>query len=114
MLKNWETPGLIFQMSYKLTSTNYHFNTPPIRPEKVLGVTSKMAKFISKEVHSPIDSCCHLYDTEVRFFRFWKRKRGPILNNVHIDVQHWITYILASFKPSLISYFPYGIEEKAA
>ncbi len=33
---------------------------------------------------------------------------------LHIDVQHWITYILASFRPSLISYFPYGVEEKAA
>jgi hypothetical protein len=33
---------------------------------------------------------------------------------VHIDVQHWITYILASFRPSLSSYFPYSVEEKAA
>lgn len=37
--------------------------------DKVMGVTSKMAKFISEEVHSPIDSCRHLYDTEVRFLR---------------------------------------------
>jgi hypothetical protein len=56
-------------MSYEPTSTNYYFNTPPIRPDKVMGVTSKMAKFISEEVHSPIDSCRHLYDTEVRFLR---------------------------------------------
>lgn len=85
MLKNWETPGLIFQMSYELTSTNYY--TPP-----------GGAKFISKEV----PSCCH--DTEVRFFPL-----GPILNNVHIDVRI-TSYILASFKPSLISYFTYGVE----
>lgn len=49
----------IFQMSSELTSTNYYSNTPPIRPEKVLGA-KMMPKFISEEVHSPIDSCRHL------------------------------------------------------
>lgn len=43
-----------------------------------------------EEVHSSADSCCcHLYDTEVRFPRpLVEEKNGPILNNVHIDVQH--------------------------
>lgn len=65
----------IFKMSYGLTSTNSYFDTPPIGPEK--GGYLEMAKFISEEVHSPIDSCRHLYDTEVRFFRpLLEEKKG--------------------------------------
>lgn len=110
----------IWKISHELTSTNYHFNIPPIGPEKVLGVTSKIAKLILEEVHSPIDFCQHVYNTEVSFFRPLplleeKKGIGQFWNNVRINVQHWITtYILASFRPSLISYFPYSVKEKAA